>query len=129
MPAFVTKYHTDITLSPQRLDSMGRESTPDPITLVYKSISVSGSVSPEGSQSDIALHLDVYPPDSHSDNASLGGDDIGVPAVVYFHGGGLVVGDRKSWFPKWLHGQRRLPSNRYICSPGLIVTIAHRTSI
>ncbi|KAH8104539.1 alpha/beta-hydrolase [Cristinia sonorae] len=25
-----------------------------------------------------------------------------VPALVYFHGGGLTVGDRRSWFPSWL---------------------------
>ena len=94
------------------LMAMGCESTPGLITLVYKTISTSDPASPEGSQSDVALHLDVYPPDSHSDNASLESDDIGVPAVVYFHAGGLVEGDRKSWFPKWLHSQHRLQSTR-----------------
>ncbi|KAF9783255.1 Alpha/Beta hydrolase protein [Thelephora terrestris] len=74
----------------------GRESTPDPITLVYKTISTSDPGSPEGSKPDIALHLDFYPPTSPADG------DAGVPAIVYFHGGGLVVGDRKSWFPGWL---------------------------
>ena len=24
------------------------------------------------------------------------------PAVIYFHGGGLTVGNKESWFPTWL---------------------------
>jgi len=31
-----------------------------------------------------------------------------VPAVIYFHGGGFGVGNRKSWFPTWM--QKRLSS-------------------
>ncbi|KAF9013130.1 Alpha/Beta hydrolase protein [Cyathus striatus] len=50
--------------------------------------------------SDLFLHFDVYYPDSvlsseHSTYAP-------VPAVIYFHGGGLTVGNRNSWFPTWL---------------------------
>ncbi|KAL1745807.1 Alpha/Beta hydrolase protein [Schizophyllum fasciatum] len=28
-----------------------------------------------------------------------------IPAVVYYHGGGLTVGDRSSWFPAWFHAR------------------------
>ncbi|KAF9646664.1 alpha/beta-hydrolase, partial [Thelephora ganbajun] len=53
------------------------------------------------------LHLDIYPPDPRINSASISGDDgAGVPVVVYFHAGGLVNGNRRSWFPEWLH--RRL---------------------
>ena len=44
----------------------------------------------------LELALDVYPPQE------LGSKPV--PAVVYYHGGGLTVGDRSSWFPTWLHG-------------------------
>ena len=86
---------------------MGLGSTLDPITLVYKTIS---TLDPDadGETSGIPLRLDVYLPESHLNGASTSGEGhVEVPAVVYFHGGGLVVGNRKSWFPEWLHGQRR----------------------
>ena len=44
---------------------------------------------------DLSLYIDVYPPTPKPDGP--------VPAVVYFHGGGMTVGDRASWFPIWLH--------------------------
>lgn len=28
------------------------------------------------------------------------------PAVIYFHGGGMTVGNRQTWFPKWLYGEQ-----------------------
>ncbi|KAI9445673.1 alpha/beta-hydrolase [Lactarius psammicola] len=43
---------------------------------------------------DLTLYIDVYPPTIDSFNP--------VPAVVFFHGGGMTVGDRTSWLPKWL---------------------------
>ena len=43
---------------------------------------------------DLTLYIDVYPPTVESDGP--------VPAVVYFHGGGMTSGDRTSWFPTWL---------------------------
>ncbi|KAG6919244.1 hypothetical protein DXG01_008040 [Tephrocybe rancida] len=51
--------------------------------------------------STIDINLDVYPP------AFVTGNDTKstVPAVVYFHGGGLTVGNRGSWFPTWLHNR------------------------
>jgi carboxylesterase type B len=54
-----------------------------PTTVAYKKIG------------DLTLYIDVYPPTPKS--------DVPVPAVVYFHGGGMTVGDRASWFPTWLH--------------------------
>ncbi|KAK0504296.1 Alpha/Beta hydrolase protein [Armillaria luteobubalina] len=54
-------------------------------TIVYKMIG------------DLKLHFDLYHPrlEAHPQSTK-------VPAVVYFHGGGLTVGNRKSWFPYWL---------------------------
>ncbi len=54
-------------------------------TIVYKTIG------------DLKLHFDLYHPrlETHPQSAK-------VPAVIYFHGGGLTVGNRKSWFPYWL---------------------------
>ncbi|KAI4527982.1 alpha/beta-hydrolase [Schizophyllum commune Loenen D] len=45
----------------------------------------------------LELELDVYPPQE------LGSEPV--PAAVYYHGGGLTVGDRSSWFPTWLHAR------------------------
>ncbi|KAF9783271.1 alpha/beta-hydrolase [Thelephora terrestris] len=81
------------------------EPTLDPITLVYKTISTPNPDT-DGKPLEIPLHLDVYPPNSRSGGTSGSGENrTEVPAVVYFHGGGLVVGNRKSWFPEWLHGR------------------------
>ena len=65
----------------------------------------------------LPLYLDIYhpswkKPDSEdseesevtTDSCSEGSDFL-VPAVVYFHGGGLTVGNRTSWFPDWLKSQ------------------------
>lgn len=54
-----------------------------PTTVTYKKLG------------DLTLHIDVYPPTPRF--------DAPVPAVVYFHGGGMTAGDRASWFPTWLH--------------------------
>ncbi|KAG6816816.1 hypothetical protein H0H87_002659 [Tephrocybe sp. NHM501043] len=62
-----------------------------PQTLVYKQISTTLST--------IDVNLDIYSPAFVLDN----GTTSTVPAVVYFHGGGLTVGNRQSWFPNWLH--------------------------
>ncbi|KDQ25694.1 hypothetical protein PLEOSDRAFT_1045533 [Pleurotus ostreatus PC15] len=51
--------------------------------------------------------LDLYLPEVHlSPEAQTRLPQI--PAVIYFHGGGMTVGDRKSWFPLWL--QQRINS-------------------
>ena len=59
-----------------------------PLTMVYKLIN------------DLPIHLDVYPP---SDLSATAVEIPMFPAVVYFHGGALTVGNRKSWFPAWLY--------------------------
>ncbi|KAH9954972.1 alpha/beta-hydrolase [Russula dissimulans] len=51
-----------------------------PTTVVYKRLG------------DLTLYIDVYPPRTNDT----------VPAVVFFHGGGMTAGDRISWFPSWL---------------------------
>ncbi|KAJ7079722.1 Alpha/Beta hydrolase protein [Mycena belliarum] len=45
----------------------------------------------------VPIYFNVYPPalKPQSPHPRL-------PAVVYFHGGGLTVGNRTSWFPNWL---------------------------
>lgn len=89
---------------------------PDPVTLVYKTLYTSNSSS-EGGPLGIPLHLDVYLSDSHSSGTlasapASGGDGVEMPAVVYFHGGGLLVGNRRSWFPDWLQSEHRFLSLR-----------------
>ncbi|KAI0044096.1 hypothetical protein FA95DRAFT_303662 [Auriscalpium vulgare] len=37
-----------------------------------------------------------------------------VPAVVYFDGGRLTVGDRMSWFPAWLASEKILIPPTYL---------------
>lgn len=61
-----------------------------PITLPYKR-------TPDGEP----IYLDLYAPDVGTFTAS---PDSPVPVCVYFHGGGICVGDRTSWFPNWLRG-------------------------
>ncbi|KAK7048670.1 MYND finger domain-like protein [Favolaschia claudopus] len=46
----------------------------------------------------VPIRLDVYPPHIKSQPDTY----PRLPAVVYFHGGGLAVGNRTSWFPSWL---------------------------
>ena len=58
--------------------------------------------------SDLPLHLDIHHPSWKNPDPELTADhcsDFLVPAVVYFHGGGLTVGNRNSWFPNWLKSQ------------------------
>ncbi|KAF8214952.1 alpha/beta-hydrolase [Mycena galopus ATCC 62051] len=45
----------------------------------------------------LPVHLNVYAPNLKSQTPYPR-----LPAVVYFHGGGLTVGNRTSWFPSWL---------------------------
>ena len=54
------------------------------------------------------FHLDVYPPSSFLSDLNKAAL---IPAVIYFHGGGLTVGNRRSWFPAWLHGTHCIISN------------------
>ncbi|PSR83859.1 hypothetical protein PHLCEN_2v5568 [Hermanssonia centrifuga] len=62
--------------------------SPRRLTFVYKHVH------------DMPIHLDLYAPDLT--NTSSRDNEVVVPAVVWFHGGGLTVGDRQSWFPHWL---------------------------
>ncbi|RDX42635.1 alpha/beta-hydrolase [Lentinus brumalis] len=70
------------------------QSPPSCLTFVYKR-----------DANNQPVHVDIYPP-------SITPADIGtlaIAAVVYFHGGSLTVGNRRSWFPSWLH--RRVTSS------------------
>jgi acetyl esterase/lipase len=53
-----------------------------PLTIPYKQIG------------DLSLYIDIYSPTTDA--------DYPVPAVIFFHGGGMTVGDRTSWLPIWL---------------------------
>ncbi|KAF7314633.1 MYND finger domain-like protein [Mycena kentingensis (nom. inval.)] len=63
---------------------------------------------------DQPVYLDVYPPAVVPSSG-----DARFPAVVYFHGGGLTVGSRTSWFPEWL--QTRLANTGIV-----FVSVAYR---
>ncbi|KAM5531322.1 hypothetical protein V8D89_015037 [Ganoderma adspersum] len=70
--------------------------TLEPLSLIYKSVL------------DQPINVDIYPPPPPESFAI----PIRFPAIVYFHGGALTVGNRRSWFPKWLH--------RRVISSGLV---------
>ena len=62
----------------------------------------------QGSDSDLPLYLDIHHPSWKKSDSEVTRDhrsDFLVPAVVYFHGGGLTVGNRNSWLPNWLKSQ------------------------
>ncbi|KDR82927.1 hypothetical protein GALMADRAFT_859394 [Galerina marginata CBS 339.88] len=69
------------------------------ITMHYKNLQDSPPIS-----------LDVYFPSTDTEVGSIGDASL-IPAVIYFHGGGLTVGNRGSWFPAWL--QKRVISLGY----------------
>ncbi|ESK95172.1 hypothetical protein Moror_13807 [Moniliophthora roreri MCA 2997] len=53
------------------------------------------------------MELDIYPPTLSTQPFRS--------AVVYFHGGGLTVGTRESWFPVWLLNRLREAGHTFIC--------------
>ncbi|KAK7028854.1 hypothetical protein VNI00_014867 [Paramarasmius palmivorus] len=71
--------------------------SPLPITLAYKTCK------------DTTIKLDIYPPNPSTQSGPLRS------AVVYFHGGGLTVGTRKSWFPVWLYNRLNDAGHTLIC--------------
>lgn len=71
----------------------------EPLTFTYKLVD------------DLRLLIDVYPPSVSAGLVPNGS------AVIYFHGGGLTVGNRRSWFPSWLqreHLRKRYPTIWFI---------------
>ena len=58
-----------------------------PITLAYRTLNTGDKI-----------HLDVYLP-------SEGREALNVPGLVYFHGGGLISGNRQSFMPHGLIGK------------------------
>lgn len=46
----------------------------------------------------LKIELDLYLPPLSQVSGCL------LPCLVYFHGGGLTVGEKTSWFPFWIHG-------------------------
>ena len=57
-----------------------------PITLTYKQVR------------DVPIKLDAYLPTNQTETGPL-------PAVVYLHGGGLIMGSRRDLFPTWLQSK------------------------
>ncbi|KAJ3988041.1 Alpha/Beta hydrolase protein [Lentinula detonsa] len=72
-------------------------------TYVYKTLHSPGD-------EHIPVLLDIYLPPVVSNVAT--GDSLTLGALVYFHGGGLTVGNRMSWFPTWL--QKRITDAGHI---------------
>lgn len=64
-------------------------STGDVLTYAYKYVD------------GLPVHIDVYPPQQAAPSEIV----TPLPAVIYFHGGALTVGNRRSWFPTWLHSE------------------------
>lgn len=83
------------------------QNLPPHTSLVYKKIG------------DQDVNLDIYPPTITSVPAQIDSIMI-VPALVYFHGGGLTVGNRTSWFPFWLHSEMMLLVNAQPCADPLL---------
>ncbi|KAH9841593.1 Alpha/Beta hydrolase protein [Rhodofomes roseus] len=84
-------------ISPTAGADLGRPGTMARYTYTYKTVD------------EIHLLMDVYLPrvsssksQQHATQASPHGEP---PIVIYFHGGGLTVGNKDSWFPHWLHGR------------------------
>ncbi|KAI0345866.1 alpha/beta-hydrolase [Trametopsis cervina] len=60
----------------------------EPITFTYKHVD------------DLGIQLDLYLPDAL--NTDPRATPISIPVLFNFHGGGLTVGNTRSWFPSWL---------------------------
>lgn len=65
------------------------EEYPEHVTFTYKEVD------------SHPILLDVCPPSLPSSSSQTASPMI--PALIYFHGGGLIVGDRRSFFPMWLY--------------------------
>ncbi|KAK7690067.1 hypothetical protein QCA50_006713 [Cerrena zonata] len=74
----------------------------DPVTLSYKRVGT------------LSIHLDVFLPSRAVSNEKP--TKATIPAVVYFHGGGLTVGNRGSWFPHWLKDRVVASGFAFLCS-------------
>ncbi|KAJ4482366.1 Alpha/Beta hydrolase protein [Lentinula aciculospora] len=61
---------------------------------------------------DIPILLDIYLPPAVSNPTISSNGTLTLGALVYFHGGGLTVGNRMSWFPTWL--QKRITDAGHI---------------
>ncbi|TEB40197.1 alpha/beta-hydrolase [Coprinellus micaceus] len=70
------------------------------ITLVYKQVS------------GLDLQVDIHPPWLSPPGIDTDSAIEEAPAVLFFHGGGLTVGNRTSWFPYWM--QKRFTEKGYL---------------
>ncbi|KAJ3806199.1 Alpha/Beta hydrolase protein [Lentinula aff. lateritia] len=74
-------------------------------TFVYKTLYSPGDV-------HTPILLDIYFPRNADSNSFSPDKILSLGALVYFHGGGLTVGNRTSWFPTWL--QKRITDAGHI---------------
>lgn len=64
----------------------------EPYTIPYKQVA------------DVTILVDVYPPEGSGTNPNSTNVPT-IPAVVYFHGGGLTAGNRRTWVARWMQSQ------------------------
>jgi len=76
----------------------------EPVTVCYKRVS------------GIPILLDVYLPPLQATQGDP--KEVLLPFIIYFHAGGLSVGNKKSYFPTWLY------SLCYSCLPKLRYTLS-----
>ncbi|KAF8073983.1 Alpha/Beta hydrolase protein, partial [Lyophyllum atratum] len=84
------------------------------VTLSYKQVPT--SLNP------IDIQLDIYPPAFTPNGTHTAIPSV--PAVIYFHGGGLTVGNRQSWFPDWLQKRTAAAGYAFISADYQLMTPA-----
>ena len=55
--------------------------------------------------------LDFYPPETSGD--ALASPIKTIPAIIFFHGGNLILGNRRLFFPAWLQSMCTFDTNIY----------------
>lgn len=54
--------------------------------------------------------LDFYPPETSGDDLDISQIKT-IPAIVFFHGGNLILGNRRLFFPAWLQSMSIFDTN------------------
>ena len=72
------------------------EASSDCTTISYKRL-------PSGKE----VLLDFFPPETSEDGSPI----KTIPAIVFFHGGGLILGNRRLFFPAWLQSMCTFDTN------------------
>jgi len=88
VPLTISSIHFVLTGSIAVLHGMEVTNGDEVVTVCYKVLN-----------DNIPIFLKAYLPSKEACASPPGGE---FPAVIYFHGGGLTVGNKESWFPTWL---------------------------